>query len=358
MFPAIFRSTHTRKNLLISVCMLIMVVMAFSTCISCNSISGDTSNKKDSKEDKWNSSESGRDDHRKKLEELLGNPSFTYVSANQTDGGATAVIESKTDTKIASIAIGAKGGMIAMHPEGKIAYVTGTKSNKIFVIDTENNKLIKTIESKDEPYGIASNPNGKEVYVTHHKSNYISILDTDKNKLTDTIEVKQHPCSIAVSFDGLKAVVGHGEYSNYQEGQDTKLSSNTAGSKDVSIIDLEKRKIISNITTKGSTWGVAFKSDGSQILATTYEPYIGSFSDFEALGKWGDDDWNGITVIDAKKNKITLELQIPEHIVPRSVAYTPKEDKAYIIGSGSDEAHVLDIASLKITNKIPLGLGG
>jgi|GEM_PF-6281233 len=358
MLPIILRLIRAHRKILVTTCILILVVTTLSTGISCTSTSDNSSNKKDSKADKSDGSESNRDDYRKKLEDLLGNPSFAYVSANQKGAGSTAVIESKTDTKIASVALESKGMMIAMHPEGKIAYITGSKSNKLFIVDTESNELIKTIESKDEPYGIASNPNGNEVYITHYKSNYISVFDTNKNKFVDTIEVKKHPCSIAVSFDGAKAVVGHGEYSNYEEGQDAKLSSNTAGSKEVSIIDLEERKVISNITTRGSTWGIAFKPDGSQILATTYEPYIGSFGDFAALGKWGDDDWNGITVIDAKQNKITLELQIPEHIVPRSVAYTPKEDKAYIIGSGSDEARVLDIASLKIVNKIPLGLGG
>jgi YVTN family beta-propeller protein len=151
--------------------------------------------------------------YQEKLEKLLGNPSFVFVSSNQKDKGATAIVKSENDTKIGSIPLEVKGAMIAINPEGTRAYVTSYNSNKILILDIENNKLVKTIESKDEPFGIASNPNGKRVYITHHKSNYISILDTDKNEIVGTIQVKDHPACVTVSFDGNKAYIGHTEYS-------------------------------------------------------------------------------------------------------------------------------------------------
>jgi len=247
--------------------------------------------------------------------------------------------------------------MITLHPEGKKGYVTSMEANKILVIDAENYTLIKTIETKDEPYGIAASPDGKSVYITHYKSNYISKLDTSKDEIVKTIEVKDHPACITVSFDGKKAYVGHAEYIEFDKSKPLE-TTNHQGSNAISVIDLTKEKETATIATKGTNWSIAILSDGSKLFATTYEPFVGSYRDSGAFANWSKDYWNGVTIVDTKKNAVIKEVPIDEHISPRSVALTPDNTKAYIVGSASDDARVLDVASQTIKSKIALGLGG
>jgi len=358
-----------RRSKAVVIGMIFLVSSVLPACAPCGSIStisktfsgtGNDGNDKSEKSGRKTGKEQGteRQTYEAKLKKQLSNPSFVFVSANQKDKGGNAVIKSEDDTKIASIPFDTEAAMIAVHPEGKHVYVTCSRSNKILVVDAEENKLIETIETKDQPHGIAVSPDGKRVFVTHHESNYISIIDAKTNKSTGKITVKDHPAAIAISFDGSKAYVGHSEFTNYKGGDTTQAESNSAGSNEICIVDLKTEKVTSSIPTRGSTWSIAVKSDGSQILATTYEPYIGSFKDFQTLSAWTHSYWNGITVIDPKESKITSVIDIAERITPRSIALTPDEKKAYIIGSGSDEARVLDMANLTITKKIPLGLGG
>ncbi len=171
------------------------------------------------------SKQKDKEEHRNKAEgnyhenlrQLLGNPSFVFITAHPQEKGATAVIKSEDDSKVTSLSQDAQCGMIAMHPGGQKCYVTCPDAKRILVVDAEGYSLIKTIETKDEPLGIAASPDGKSVYIAHYKSNYISTLDTGKEEIVSTIAVKDRPACVAISFDGNRAYVGHAEYVDFDK---------------------------------------------------------------------------------------------------------------------------------------------
>src|ERR1700736_3417162 len=58
------------------------------------------------------------------------------------------------------------------------AYVANEHSNTVSVIDTATNTLVATIPVGTIPFAVAVTPNGKRVYVTNDGSNTVSVIGT------------------------------------------------------------------------------------------------------------------------------------------------------------------------------------
>ncbi|MFP5115954.1 YncE family protein [Bacillaceae bacterium C204] len=68
----------------------------------------------------------------------------------------------------------------------------------VSVIDTEKNKVIKTIQVGEEPVEIDLTPDGKLAVVTNFDDDTISVIDTKKNKVIKTLPAGDSPVSIAI----------------------------------------------------------------------------------------------------------------------------------------------------------------
>ena len=61
------------------------------------------------------------------------------------------------------------------------AYVTNEHSNNVSVIDTATNTLVATIPVGTIPFAVAVTPDGTHVYVTNDGSNNVSVIGTATN---------------------------------------------------------------------------------------------------------------------------------------------------------------------------------
>jgi YVTN family beta-propeller protein len=68
------------------------------------------------------------------------------------------------------------------------AYVTNRGSNSVSVIDTASNTVVATIPVGAFPEGVAITPDGTRAYVTN-ESNTVSVIDTATNTVVATIPV-------------------------------------------------------------------------------------------------------------------------------------------------------------------------
>jgi YVTN family beta-propeller protein len=62
------------------------------------------------------------------------------------------------------------------------AYITNFDSNTVSVIDTSSDTVIATIPVGTGPFGVAVNELKKRVYVSNNYGNTISVIDTDSYK--------------------------------------------------------------------------------------------------------------------------------------------------------------------------------
>lgn len=58
-----------------------------------------------------------------------------------------------------------------------VAYVTNFNDDTVQVIETATNSIVATIPVGDQPYGVAVSPDGGQVYVTKRSSNTVSVLN-------------------------------------------------------------------------------------------------------------------------------------------------------------------------------------
>src|SRR5207244_4394958 len=82
---------------------------------------------------------------------------------------------------------------IAITPDGTRAYVTNFTSNNVSVIDTSTNTVVATATVGSAPYGVAITPDGTRVYVSNTLSNNVSVIDTSTNTVMATVAVENGP---------------------------------------------------------------------------------------------------------------------------------------------------------------------
>lgn len=145
-----------------------------------------------------------------------------YVNNYGAAGGAgsgngTTVVRINLNTNTITgspITVGQAPAALAITPDGSliycINYVNGdTNMGTISVINTSSNTVVATITGFSGPFGIAINSAGTYAYITNFGSNNfdpfgntVSVLDLGNNTITATIQVGIQPSGIAVTLDG------------------------------------------------------------------------------------------------------------------------------------------------------------
>jgi len=96
--------------------------------------------------------------------------------------------------------------------DGLKLYITlqGTENNpknKIVVMDTSTNKILKRIDVGSRPYTSVLHPGGRFLVVTNEFSNYASVIDTRSDKVTNIIPLDYYAQDLKFSEDGKHAWV-------------------------------------------------------------------------------------------------------------------------------------------------------
>ena len=67
------------------------------------------------------------------------------------------------------------------------AYVTNEGAGSVSVIDTATNTIVATVPVGSNPDGIAVTPNGAFAYVAQESATTVSVIDTATNTITATV---------------------------------------------------------------------------------------------------------------------------------------------------------------------------
>jgi YVTN family beta-propeller protein len=139
---------------------------------------------------------------------------FAYV-ANSSDN-TVSVIDTGTNTVVATVPIGTFPIGVAVAPDGKHAYVTNFLSNNVSVIDTASNTVVAMVPVGPAPSsGVAITLAGKHVYVANSAdfgpvgAGSVSVIDTATNTVEATVPLGSYPTGVAVAPDGKYAYVAN-----------------------------------------------------------------------------------------------------------------------------------------------------
>jgi YVTN family beta-propeller protein len=192
------------------------------------------------------------------------------------------------------------------------AYVANNGSRSVTIIDTKTKKEITTIPVEKGPDSIAVTSNGKKAYVLNRGSHSISVIDAQNKKVTATILLDETMVHVAAITQDEKYVyvAGHGT---------------------LSIIDIEKEKVVKKLRLGDYNYVVATAPDGKQV-------YLAS------LGK--------ISVIDTEKQEICKTISLEGDYMPYAVTFSPNGKRAY--AAIEQAVLVIDTEQEKVIHTIPI----
>ena len=82
------------------------------------------------------------------------------------------------------------------------AYVTNELSSDVSVINTATNTVVATVPVGLAPIGVAITPNGAFAYVANFSSNDVSVINTATNTVVATVPVGLNPREVAITPNG------------------------------------------------------------------------------------------------------------------------------------------------------------
>jgi YVTN family beta-propeller protein len=243
-------------------------------------------------------------------------PDGTHAYVTSRSENTVSVIDTASNTVVATIAVGVFPGGVAFTPYGThpserddrrqqpLAYVTNEVDSTVSVINTGNNTVVSTIPVGQGPIGVAFTPDGTLAYVTNANDNTVSVIDTASNKVVATIPVGNSPVAVAITRDGIDP------YERDDRHQPLAYVTNSADNT-VSVIETTSNTVVATIPVGNEPNGVAITRDGTK----PYEhddrhqplPYVTNFAD------------NTVSVIDTSSNKVVTT--IPVGNAPISVAF-------------------------------------
>ena len=319
---------------------------------------------------------------------LYQNDSKLLVTSAQPAGVVTC-IDIASGNKEWSIPVGYCPESIALHPNGKIAYVANRFSTDVSVLDLETKTEIKRIPTLREPISLAVTPDGKTVYV----ANYLPLDPADGYDVaaevtwidTATYEtgnirllngcVSLH--EVSISADGKYAFVTN-NLARYQM-PTTQLERGWMNTNAVAILDAANRKLINVVLLDdidlgaANPWGAAITEDGASLVishAGTHEiSVIDAKAMFEKLDKIAAEDqtseqgqksnsgYSSATSADIPNDLAFLvgmrtRVKFPDGNGPRTVTFA--KGKVFVPCYLSDTIHVVDLASKKAVKTIEL----
>jgi len=79
---------------------------------------------------------------------------------------------------------------VAITPDGTFAYVTGGVQT-VSVIETASNTVVATVPVGDGPAGVAITPDGAFAYVSNNLSGTVSVIETASNTVVATVTISR-----------------------------------------------------------------------------------------------------------------------------------------------------------------------
>ncbi|CAG5018580.1 hypothetical protein DYBT9275_06030 [Dyadobacter sp. CECT 9275] len=265
-----------------------------------------------------------------------------YLSSYKAPGNTISVIDLVSRKQMKEINTGAYTRIhgVAMAPDGRNAYFTAGQTGFIVEIDTKTNEITRTIPTEGKiSHMVYVSADGKRLFTANITSENISVIDRESGRL-----ITQIPCG--PGCEGL-AFTPDGKY--------LWAGNQTAGT--ITIVDLLTYKPIETFECKGMPVRIRFTADGKRAL----------------VAGWVKE--GTLTVLDVATRKEIKRIRVGdfaigvELTVDGRYAFVGCEDseevqlmpdgseRVKIKTSDSDGIHVVDMKTLEVVSIIKSGLG-
>jgi YVTN family beta-propeller protein len=247
---------------------------------------------------------------------------FAYVTQWFTN--TVAVVDTASNTTVATVPVGWGPFGVAVHPSGSHVYVGNNDEGTVSVIATASNTVVGTIVVGPRPVGLVVHPSGSRLYVANQLSHTVSVIDTATNAVVNTIDVGLSPIGLAVNPAGTRLYV---------------VNNGMVGvSGSVSVVDTATLGVVTTVTTGQRSVGAAVDPTGARL-------YVSNTMD------------STVSVINTATNTVTTTVSVATS--PRGIAVHPSGSHVYVAtGSGTVSVIAASSHSVVASPVVATGLYG
>lgn len=236
---------------------------------------------------------------------VVGSPASAQDGAREAivtnqPGDSLSIVDLETMKTVAEVKLPGKPAGIALSPGKKIAYVTAPDGKALYAVDLDARAVTQRLQVGSGPLGIAAHPTKPEIYVADWYAHKIAVL------AWRTVPV----------MDGEVHLGGQAD--------DATLSARPA----------EVLLEVAQIPVGQSPSGLAVTPDGKWLLSA-------------------DRDSNQVSLIDIESRKVAVTVPVGER--PFGVTVDAQGKRAYTANVGSDDVSIVDIEGRKTTGTVKSG---
>lgn len=131
------------------------------------------------------------------------------------DADTVAVIDTRSDARVADIHVPGRPSSIAVTPDGALVLVSAAAANTVSVIDRRSRRVLQTLGESDgigrEPRNIVLTPDGGRAFVSAYVGDTITSLvrNDDHYRVEGAVQIGRRPTGMAVTADGGALLVAH-----------------------------------------------------------------------------------------------------------------------------------------------------
>ena len=179
---------------------------------------------------------------------LTNDGSKLYVGLENADIPGIVVYDTKAGKVLRKIDVVLRGGhFLAIQPKTDKLYYPMREDNRLVVIDTKTDQIVKILSIEGGPVGVGFAPNG-EVWIHNDGDGTVHVIDGKTDTVVKTLTgLGIGAGRMAVSPDGKWAASTHG------------------GSQDVAIIDAVNKTVVGTVTTGRGPGFPVFSPDGTKL---------------------------------------------------------------------------------------------
>lgn len=134
----------------------------------------------------------------------------------QPDADMVAVVDTRTDERVATLTVKGSPRSIAVTPDGALVLVAAARGNTLTVIDRVSREVLQTLTESDgiarEPRHLVVSGDGARAYLSAYVGDRITVLErlvSGRYQVVGDIPVGRRPTGMSLSADGRALYVSH-----------------------------------------------------------------------------------------------------------------------------------------------------
>lgn len=247
---------------------------------------------------------------------VLGDASGTVLYVAEHTANAVAVIDLASNQVVRRIALPLPPAGLALSPDGKILYVTGSSPEGVmFVVDTASDAVTAQVAVGHTPGAVVVSPAGDRVYVANLFNNDVAVVDAAANTVVKRVSVQREPAAMTLADGGNLLYVANQLPSGASDGDYISAS--------VSVIDTAALDSVTEIALpNGCTAlrGICASPDGAYVYVAHI---LGRYHLPTTQLERGWMNTNALSIIDAREKRLVNTVLLDDVDMGAANPWTP-----------------------------------